>query len=187
MYVKSIVIERVMPCIADPMKIRVIARADRELKEVLPYLDKVIPSAYYSNTMNVLTFKRGSSLITIYGDGKITMTKITDEDEARMILDELKELINKTWERRDSIDISKPKARVKLGPIEVFTYLPKVNCGMCGEQSCMAFAVKLLKMEKKLDECPLLKEEKYRGLRETLESLLIAAGYIVSKNSTVTR
>jgi len=182
MYVKDIRIERIMECLADPMKIRVIAKADRELKDVLPYLDKVIPAAYYSEAMHVLTFKRGPSLITIHGDGRIAMTQIKDEKEALAILNMLKDLINKTWDKRDTIDISKPKAKVKLGPLEIYTYLPKTNCKKCGETSCMAFAVKLLNLEKSLDDCPLLKEEKYKGLKETLKSLLTAAGYIIPKN-----
>jgi len=177
MYVKRIVIERIMPCIADLTKIRVIAKADRDLKDVLPYLDRIIPSANYSEAANILTFKRGLSLVTMYGDGRITMTQISNEEEAFKVLEELKELINRTWERRGSIDISKPKAKVRLGPIEIYAYLPKLNCKMCGEQSCIAFAAKLLMMEKGLDECPYLKEEKYRSLRETLESLLESAGY----------
>jgi len=180
MYVKRIAIERVVPCIADPMKVRVIARADRDLKDVLPYIDRVLPLAHYSETMNILTFKRGPSLITIYGDGRITMTQVADEDEARKMLEELKELINETWERRGSIDTSGPRAKAKLGVIEVYAYLPKLNCGMCGEQTCIAFATKLLMMERKIDECPLLREEKNRGLKETLESLLKSAGIRVS-------
>ena len=180
MYVRSIVMERIMPCIADPMKIRVVARADRDLKDVLPYIDRVLPLARYSETMKVLTFKRGPSLITIYGDGRITMTQVADEDEARRMLEELKELINETWERRGSIDVSEPRAKAKLGVIEVYAYLPKLNCRMCGEQTCMAFATKLLMMERKIDECPLLKEERYRGLKETLESLPKSAGVGVS-------
>ena len=182
MYVRDIRIERIMECLADPMKIRVIAKADRELKDVLPYLDRVIPASYYSEAMHVLTFKRGPSLITIHGDGRVTMTQIKDEEEARAILTMLKNLINKTWDKRDTIDLSKPKARVKLGPLEVYAYLPKTNCKMCGEASCMAFAVKLLNLEKSLDDCPLLKEERYKGLKETLESLLMAAGYIIPEN-----
>lgn len=42
----------------------------------------------------------------------------------------------------------------------------------------MAFAVKLLNGEKDIKECkPLFEDRKYMGIRETLISLLLSAGY----------
>ena len=32
----------------------------------------------------------------------------------------------------------------KLSPLNVIPLLPGTNCGQCGEQTCMSFAVKLL-------------------------------------------
>jgi len=47
--------------------------------------------------MNTLTFKKEPTSITTYGDGRIVITRISDGNGVRMILDELKELTNKTW------------------------------------------------------------------------------------------
>jgi len=42
----------------------------------------------------------------------------------------------------------------KLGPLDVYRYLPKTNCRECGEKTCMAFASQLIEREVKLEDCP---------------------------------
>jgi len=60
-----------------------------------------------------------------------------------------------------------------ISPIEVFKYLPRTNCKKCGEENCMAFAVKLVNMETKLEKCtPLLEDPKYRKQYEKLKEML---------------
>jgi len=61
----------------------------------------------------------------------------------------------------------------KLSPIQIYRLLPKTNCGKCGEESCMAFAVKLLNLQTTLDKCrPLVEDPKYRKNYEELLKLL---------------
>ena len=49
---------------------------------------------------------------------------------------------------------------MKLNVIEIVKNLPKPNCRECGEPTCMVFAAKLIKKEKRLEECkPLLATE----------------------------
>ena len=58
-------------------------------------------------------------------------------------------------------------------PLEIYNLLPKTNCKECGEPNCMAFAVKLVNMEAKLEQCkPLLREEKYRANYEKIKELV---------------
>ncbi len=42
----------------------------------------------------------------------------------------------------------------RLTALQVYGYLPKKNCAKCGEDTCMAFAIKLLEREKKPTDCP---------------------------------
>ncbi|MBU4266691.1 MAG: acetyl-CoA decarbonylase/synthase complex subunit gamma [Candidatus Altiarchaeota archaeon] len=42
----------------------------------------------------------------------------------------------------------------RLTALQVYGYLPKKNCAKCGEDTCMAFAIKLLEREKKPADCP---------------------------------
>jgi acetyl-CoA decarbonylase/synthase complex subunit gamma len=57
-------------------------------------------------------------------------------------------------------------------PLQVYKYLPQINCAECGEATCMAFASHLIDRSKKLEDCPpLLKDEfkkKYMELRTLL-------------------
>lgn len=46
----------------------------------------------------------------------------------------------------------------KVSPLQLYKLLPKLNCGKCGEPSCMAFVYKLQKGEKKAESCPPLLE-----------------------------
>lgn len=60
----------------------------------------------------------------------------------------------------------------RLTAFQIYDFLPKTNCKECGESSCMAFAVKLLNKERKLDECPYLLEDKLKSNHEKLKELL---------------
>jgi len=60
-----------------------------------------------------------------------------------------------------------------VSPIDIYKLLPKTNCKKCGEENCMAFAVKLVNMETRLELCtPLLEEPKYRKNYEKLKEIL---------------
>jgi hypothetical protein len=39
-------------------------------------------------------------------------------------------------------------------PLQIFTLLPKSNCGKCGVITCLAFSAAVIKEEKQLSECP---------------------------------
>jgi len=61
----------------------------------------------------------------------------------------------------------------KITPLEVYKLLPRLNCGKCGEKTCMAFASKLIEREAELEQCePLVKDPKYRKNYEKLKELL---------------
>jgi 4Fe-4S ferredoxin len=57
--------------------------------------------------------------------------------------------------------------------MEVFKLLPKTNCKVCGEATCMSFAFKVTSKQKKIEECkPLFDEEKYKDQLNKLLDLL---------------
>jgi len=60
-----------------------------------------------------------------------------------------------------------------VSPIQVMKFLPSTNCKECGEETCMAFAVKLLDHQVKLEDCkPIFKEKKYAKKLEKLKNLV---------------
>ncbi|MHC1567058.1 MAG: (Fe-S)-binding protein [Candidatus Syntropharchaeia archaeon] len=51
-------------------------------------------------------------------------------------------------------------------PMEIYKFLPKTNCKECGESTCMAFAVKLLSAQVKIEDCTQLSEEDIEKIRK---------------------
>jgi ArsR family metal-binding transcriptional regulator len=66
-------------------------------------------------------------------------------------------------------------AIMKLNVVDILKQLPRTNCKECGEATCMAFAAKLAKMEKKVEECKPLLNEEHAQKRKALEGMLNAA------------
>ncbi len=94
-------ITRVLPCLADPMKIRVIADVSEEIHEVFPYLNATLKGCIYNHAANTLTIRKDQVLITLHAL-HITLAKIEDEKEAEELLKWLKDLINETYEKREA-------------------------------------------------------------------------------------
>jgi len=57
-------------------------------------------------------------------------------------------------------------------PLEAYKYLPGTNCKECGEETCMAFASKLIDRSRKLEECKEILDESYKDEYEELTGLL---------------
>ena len=57
-------------------------------------------------------------------------------------------------------------------PLEVYKYLPKTNCGDCGEQTCMAFAAQLIERTLKIEDCTPLLDEKLKSDYEELIQIM---------------
>jgi len=178
MLLHSYKITRILPCLADPMKIRVIAEISEEIQEVFPYLNAVLKGCIYNHPANTLTIRKDQKLITLHAL-HITLAKIEDENEAEELLKWLKDLINETYEKRGKIEPNYSMA-AELKALDLFKLLPGTNCRECGEPSCLAFAVKLTGREIVINKCAPLYSEKYHEKRKVLFELLHSAGHEVS-------
>ncbi len=49
----------------------------------------------------------------------------------------------------------------EVDPIEIYKYLPKLNCKKCRYQSCLSFAIMLAKGEANINRCVHLKGNEY--------------------------
>ncbi len=147
-----------------------------DISEVFPYLNATIKGCRYDPDNGTLRFAKDGRVIVLY-PRQIRVTKLEDKDEARKVLDSVKELINATFDRRASIEPSYKKGdEIKF--IDVYKLLPGTNCRQCGEPTCIAFANKLARQEASLNNCTPLFTEEYQQNRESLEGLLEAAGYL---------
>jgi ArsR family metal-binding transcriptional regulator len=175
-FVRGIEIEHVLPCLADPDKIRVIAQADVDLSEALPYMNAV-EKCIYNHEGKTLTLKKEHRIINIFGY-RVTIAKADDVDDARETLDWLRDLVNKCWARRDEIEPDYSR-RDRLTPLDVLRLLPLTNCRKCGEKTCTAFAVRLAAEEISIARCAELFNSEWRDRRALLLQLLRNSGYDV--------
>jgi len=165
---RGFTITHVKDCIADPTKNRVIAEFWDEVDAVFPYLNAAVPNLMYNPGANTVTARRGGRILTFYPHVAV-MAKVDGEEDAEAQLRWFQELCNDTWRRRAEIEPCYER-RQKLGPLDAYVLLPKLNCGDCGERTCMAFAFRLLFGELDLDACSHLAEPEYaEGGRRLVE------------------
>jgi ArsR family metal-binding transcriptional regulator len=141
-------------CNPSSQKVNAIADLSADISEMLPYLNTALKGLQYFEEEKILTVKRGGRLIT-FRPRQIALTKLEDENEARMVMEELKQILNETYVNKDHIKPTYTTRQV-LRPLEVFKLLPGGNCKECGEITCMAFALKLVNDELELQKCPIL-------------------------------
>jgi hypothetical protein len=57
-----------------------------------------------------------------------------------------------------------------LGPVEIYRYLPKTNCGECGHPSCLAFATALVRFGESLAKCPYVDQKDVPVIEDRLRA-----------------
>ena len=174
MLLNSYKITRVLPCIADPEKIRVIAEVSDEIHEVFPYLNAVIKGCIYNHPALTLTIRNEEKLITLHAN-HVTLTLIEDEKEAYEILNWLKDLINETYQKKDQIEPNYLDGG-QLKPSDIQKLLPGTNCKECGFRSCLAFAFKLVDQKIEIVKCLPLFSDQLKEKRKVLLEILQNAG-----------
>jgi len=177
MFLERIKIVHILPCVADPEKIRFIAYFDKNISEIFPYLNTILNGAIYNHEGKTLTIKKEGRLITLHPN-KIAAGKIIDENDAYHIISWIKEKINYCHDNKDSIEPSIER-RLKLSALDIYKLLPGNNCRKCREWTCMAFAVKLSSEEVSVLKCSELFSRNFTDKRAELLGLLKAAGYDV--------
>jgi len=180
MLVESYKIIEILPCLADPEKIRVIAMVSEDVSGVLPYINAIDKKTIYTKNANTLTLPKSGRLITIH-PRKIAITKLKDEKEAKKILDETIRLINETFEKRNKI-IPDYERREKPGVLEILKLLPRTNCRSCGELTCMSFAAKVIDGKISITKCKKLFEPGFKNNRIKILEMLQKAGFDISSN-----
>ena len=161
-------IMQLLPCIADTTKFRIIARVSPPLGGALKLLEPLFPRARYSDKIGALIIQKNNIMITAYSTGNVTMTMIRSEREAKDVLDDLRNTINNAIAKGIT---PVPREKVKVDHAEIYEYLPKTDCLICGEQSCYSFAIRLVGGETALDKCTPLLDAKYATNLEHLKTL----------------
>ncbi len=172
MYLDTITLVKILPCLAEPGKIIVIGEPSRKLDEVLPYLATLPNVISYNPEAFTLTLRRHPGFISLYSE-KAYITKVKDTEEGLELFKALVDAINATWDHREEL-VAMTARKHAPRPLDIWTLLPQSNCKKCGEATCMAFACNLLLQERELDECvPLKADAAFAERRATLESMLL--------------
>ncbi len=180
MLLKGYTYETMSPeCNTRATTINAIAKLSEDVSAVLPYLASVIDLCKYDHPNKILSFKRKGKRVNIFPK-KITVTNLLDRDEAEIFLEELKTLINDTYQTRNNINPSFKKG-AEIKSLDVFKLLPGTNCKKCGEATCLAFAAMIVQQESEVAHCEQIFEEKYVEKRGKLFSLLETAGFKINK------
>lgn len=174
---ETVQITFIAACMADDTKLRFIAQFDKDISEVMPYLNATLKGAVYTPGIPTLGFPMGYRMVTLYGT-RFAVGKTDEIVDTWRTMAWVKDLVNETWSRRDTIEPC-TQERSKPQPLEIFKRLPGTNCRDCGEPTCMAFAARLSRGEATLEECPHMYLAEYEEKRAALLTLfpgLEAAG-----------
>ena len=170
----SLALVETLPCLADPGRIIVIGETDAPIDGVLPLLNAILPNVVsYHPFSGVMTLRRRPGLITLYPD-KVMITQVSDVEEGLAMLADVRDLLNRTWARRDEIQ-PRSEGRNVPRPLDVYELLPRTNCRACGEATCMAFAFSLLESGLYPEECPSLADPVFAAQRQALADMLAGA------------
>src|SRR3989339_1574503 len=101
-YLNEVRIIQVLPCIAKPGTIRFISELDRDISEVLPYLNTVIDGAIYNHEGHNITLKKEDRMIGIQAT-QLAAGKVIDLKDAENLVEWFKNLVNETYDKKDTI------------------------------------------------------------------------------------
>lgn len=170
MFVDYITLDHTRACIAEPGRIVIAGRPSRPIDAVFPLLNAMLPNVItYNPRAGALVLRRKPGFITLLSD-ILFITQVKDADEGLVLLDALRDLLNRTWERRDEIEPRDEERRAPR-PLDVWELLPRTNCRKCGEATCMAFGFGLLEARRRVEECVPLRGEDAAIPRATLMGL----------------
>ena len=156
-------------------KVNAIVTLSEDISEVLPYLNRTLKGLHYIDQSKILTIKMEGHLVT-FRPREIAITKLEDEKEAKAVMEELKRIINETYENRNQIEPDYTTAK-ELRSAEVIKLLPGTNCKECGERTCFAFSFKLIRHEVLISKCKPLFSPENEEKRKALLKLLESSGY----------
>jgi ArsR family metal-binding transcriptional regulator len=173
--VPEIKIVGIMPCLADPEKIRFIAQIEEDISSVFPYLNSVLKGAIYNHAGRTLTLKMEGRLISLH-PRMIAAGKIIDEKDAQFVIEWIKEKINYCLTNRETL-VPNYDRRQRLTALDIFKLLPGTNCRKCGQLTCLAFAVELGEERVNVMKCQDIFLAQFAEKRKELFRLLAASGY----------
>ena len=160
------------PCDPGAVRYSAVATLQVDIAEALPYLNATLRGGIYNEAAPALSWRKDGHYIVFHHD-RIAVSNVEDRDGALHAVEELVELVNRTWEGRhlvtpDFASHERPTA------MSLYKLLPNTNCRQCGQATCWNFALKLSTAQVRLEECSPLYEPVYAERLVKLEALVIS-------------
>ena len=165
-FLSKVEINYIRPCFTDSDHVRFRAVFSRDIEDLLPYLNAVIPNAIYNHEAKILCYVDDLRMVTLYPE-KMTAMKAENTTDCHRLAAKIRERVNDVHARRDSIEPDHGKRELPAA-LDILGWLPEeeYNCGRCGEATCLAFASRLFRGEGTVSECtPLLQRQHADALR----------------------
>lgn len=174
-FLEEIKLTTLKECSWNKEKMECIGELSSNILELLPYLNTYLKTAIYKKEINTLTYNYDSKIIFV-SDSKVRVLKIVSEEDAVKTFEYLKDIINDCYDKKEQI---KPSDRENNLPssFDVYEILPKINCGKCGQSTCMEFASKLVSGEYKPLGCSQISKPENLKMREEIEDIYLTLGY----------
>jgi ArsR family metal-binding transcriptional regulator len=153
-----------------------IATFSVDISPAFPYVNAELGGWDYDQNNQVLLLKLADGKWITLHPQKIAIRGIRDLEEARALLAWIQAQINDIYTRREAIP-PRYASQAGLKVIEILRLLPMTNCKACGYAACMAYAAALREGEIRLEDCPPLREEKFREKHRKLQAYLESCGW----------
>jgi ArsR family metal-binding transcriptional regulator len=147
-----------------------------DISPALPYVNAELGGWDYDQINQVLLLKLSDGKWITLHPHKIALRGARDLEEGHALLAWIKGQINDIYHRRDHLT-PRYVSQAGLKILEILKLLPLTNCKLCGYAACLAYAAALREGEISLDDCPPLREEKYREKRDKLQTYLESYGW----------
>ena len=138
-----------------------IAAFEVDISPAFPYMNAELGGWDYDQTNQVLLLRVWDGKWITLHPQKIAIGGPGTWMNADALLEWIKGQINDIYDRRDHIT-PRYVSQAGLKIMEILKLLPMTNCKLCGYPTCMAYAAALREGEITLNDCPPLREEKYR-------------------------
>jgi ArsR family metal-binding transcriptional regulator len=141
-----------------------------DISRALPFLNTVLQDTVYDKDNAILT-GRDNNHMYAFRPTEIRVAGVNDVAEAPEVVRSVIDLVNRTWQQRNTIKPSHAERKVPA-VMDIYRHLPKTNCRKCGDPTCLVFASELRAGKRKLEQCPPLCAPENAARREAVEKLV---------------
>lgn len=138
-----------------------------DLSAIMPYVNAKAKVVFYDRFEPVIIFKHSGYRVAMRAN-ELAAATVSDVAEGRAALQKIVDFLNGLWDQRDAI-VPVDRERKRPPAFTLYKYLPKTNCGECGEPTCLAFATRLSLADREVADCPRLSGEDAAILQKILD------------------